>query len=116
MVLDLCMEKIAGVECDKGRQIAIDIFLSSKMMRNHLVLGTQEIRGEIKVTQFTVSFLFVHVLYSLKFSFNISLTIFRAARLLFLIVHINRFIFPYQSWYWNNCVNLRIVKFKIQKF
>jgi hypothetical protein len=44
--VDICMKHIAGVECDKGRQIALDIFGSPKMVRNHLVLGTQEVRGE----------------------------------------------------------------------
>lgn len=43
--IDLCMEKIAGVKCEKGRNIAVDIFLNPKMVRNHLVLGTEEIRG-----------------------------------------------------------------------
>lgn len=47
--IDLCMKKIAGVDCDKGRQIAMDIFMDPKMMRNHLVLGTQEVRGEIQI-------------------------------------------------------------------
>ena len=44
--VDLCMDKIAGVKCAKGRNIAVDVFLSPKMVRNHLVLGTEEMRGE----------------------------------------------------------------------
>jgi hypothetical protein len=44
--VDICMKHIAGVECDKGRQIALDIFGSPNMVRNHLILGTQEVRGE----------------------------------------------------------------------
>lgn len=44
--VDICMKYIAGVECDKGRQIALDIFGSPNMVRNHLILGTQEVRGE----------------------------------------------------------------------
>jgi hypothetical protein len=43
-----CMEKIAGVECSTGRKIAMDIFMNHTMVSNHLVLGTQEVRGEIK--------------------------------------------------------------------
>lgn len=48
-IIDLCMKKLAGVECDKGRQIAMDIFTNPKMIRNHLVLGTQEIRGGFRI-------------------------------------------------------------------
>jgi pimeloyl-ACP methyl ester carboxylesterase len=44
--IDICMKYVAGVECDKGRNIALDIFSSPKMVKNHLVLGTQEVRGE----------------------------------------------------------------------
>jgi hypothetical protein len=47
-LLDKCMEKIAGVECSTGRKIAMDIFMNHTMVSNHLVLGTQEVRGEIK--------------------------------------------------------------------
>lgn len=45
--IDLCMKNIAGVDCEKGRTIAMDVFLDPNMMRNHLVLGMQEVRGEI---------------------------------------------------------------------
>lgn len=47
-IIDVCMHRIAGVECDYGRSIAMDIFVEPNMMRNHLVLGAEEIRGEMK--------------------------------------------------------------------
>lgn len=48
-LIELCMEKIGGVDCDKGRKIAMDVFCNPKMVRNHLVLGTQEVRGELSL-------------------------------------------------------------------
>mmetsp|Transcript_20439 Transcript_20439/g.41935 ORF Transcript_20439/g.41935 Transcript_20439/m.41935 type:complete len:414 (-) Transcript_20439:369-1610(-) len=42
--IDFYLERHVGLNCPKGRKIALDIFLNPKMMRNHLVLGLQEIR------------------------------------------------------------------------
>jgi hypothetical protein len=39
--------KQMGMDCNRGREIAIDVFTNPNMMRNHLVLGMQELRGEI---------------------------------------------------------------------
>jgi hypothetical protein len=39
--------KQMGMDCKRGREIAIDIFMNPNMVRNHLVLGMQELRGEI---------------------------------------------------------------------
>lgn len=44
--IDFCLDKVAGMDCAKGRNIALDVLLQPNMMRNHLVLGLQEIRGE----------------------------------------------------------------------
>ena len=41
--------KQAGMDCTRGREIAMDVFLNPKMVKNHLELGLQEIRGEILV-------------------------------------------------------------------
>jgi hypothetical protein len=41
--------KQAGMDCTRGREIALDIFLNPKMVKNHLELGLQEVRGEILV-------------------------------------------------------------------
>ena len=45
--IDLYIKKVVGIQCDKGRKIALDIFMDSAMVRNHLVLGMQEIRGKL---------------------------------------------------------------------
>ena len=37
------------MDCTRGREIALDIFLNPNMVKNHLELGLQEIRGEILV-------------------------------------------------------------------
>jgi len=42
--VDAYLEKVVGLDCSKGRSIAIDIFMHPHMMRNHLVLGLQECR------------------------------------------------------------------------
>ena len=39
--------KQMGMDCTKGREIAMNIFMNTKMVKNHLVLGMQELRGEI---------------------------------------------------------------------
>ncbi|KAL9186277.1 hypothetical protein ACHAXT_005515 [Thalassiosira profunda] len=44
--IDLYLDKALGLNCKNGRKIAMDIFLHPDMVRNHLVLGFQEIRGE----------------------------------------------------------------------
>lgn len=44
--IDLYLEKVEELSCPKGRKIAIDVLMQPNMMRNHLVLGLQEIRGE----------------------------------------------------------------------
>jgi hypothetical protein len=58
--------KQAGMDCTRDREIAMDIFLNPKMVKNHLELGLQEIRGEFL---FTIAFAGNHIssrLYSLR--------------------------------------------------
>lgn len=42
--IDIYLDKVACLHCTKGRKIALDIFMNEKMVRNHLVLGFQELR------------------------------------------------------------------------
>ena len=37
--IDIYLDKMMGLNCDKGRNIALDIFMHPNMARNHLVLG-----------------------------------------------------------------------------
>lgn len=53
--ISLYLDKAHGINCSKGREIALDIFMHPNMVRNHLVLGLEEIRG--KYCLFPVSFL-----------------------------------------------------------
>ncbi|KAL7544712.1 hypothetical protein ACHAWF_008079 [Thalassiosira exigua] len=42
--IDAILEKAGGIKCTNGRKIALEIFSNPDMMRNHLVLGSQEVR------------------------------------------------------------------------
>lgn len=56
--------KQMGMDCNRGREIAIYVFTNPNMMRNHLVLGMQELRGEILPLQ---QYLLRHVLMRIHF-------------------------------------------------
>ncbi|KAL3783824.1 hypothetical protein HJC23_005317 [Cyclotella cryptica] len=60
-LIELCMKKIAGVDCEKGRKIAMDVFLNPKMVKNHLVLGTQEVRELPELPNVSIFTCFVNV-------------------------------------------------------
>ena len=43
-LIDIYLNKVMRLNCDNGRRIALDVFMNDKMVRNHLVLGFEEIR------------------------------------------------------------------------
>ena len=43
---NILLDKIAGIESAEARKVALDVFTNPDMVRNHLVLGLEEIRGE----------------------------------------------------------------------
>ncbi len=43
-LIDIFLNKVVGLECDKGRDITLDVCTHPRMIRNHLHLGFQEIR------------------------------------------------------------------------
>lgn len=45
--IDSFLEKVVGLNCAKGRAKALDVFMHPNMVKNHLVLGAQELRGEL---------------------------------------------------------------------
>lgn len=47
--VDVFLEKVVGLDCAKGRSIALDIFLEPNMAKNHFVLGMQEVRGKMSL-------------------------------------------------------------------
>lgn len=42
--IDSYLNKIMGIDCEYGRRIALDVFTHPRMVKNHLVLGFEEIR------------------------------------------------------------------------
>jgi len=45
--IDSYLKQVVGMDSKKGREITMDVFSNPKMVKNHLMLGLQEIRGEI---------------------------------------------------------------------
>mmetsp|Transcript_10060 Transcript_10060/g.14943 ORF Transcript_10060/g.14943 Transcript_10060/m.14943 type:complete len:372 (-) Transcript_10060:1232-2347(-) len=43
-LIDIYLNKVVGLECDKGRKITLDVCTHPNMIRNHLILGFEEIR------------------------------------------------------------------------
>jgi hypothetical protein len=43
-LIDTYLNKVVGLDCDKGRKIAVDVCTHPHMVKNHLVLGFEEIR------------------------------------------------------------------------
>ena len=43
-LIDIYLDKVMCLNCENGRRIALDVFMNEKMVRNHLVLGFEEIR------------------------------------------------------------------------
>ena len=43
-LIDLCLKNVIGLDCDKGRKITLDVCTHPRMVRNHLILGFEEIR------------------------------------------------------------------------
>lgn len=43
-LIDIYLHKVMHLNCENGRRIALDVFMNDKMVRNHLVLGFEEIR------------------------------------------------------------------------
>jgi hypothetical protein len=43
-LMDLYLNRVVGLDCDKGRKIALDVCTHPDMVKNHLVLGFEEIR------------------------------------------------------------------------
>ena len=43
-LIDIYLHKVMRLNCENGRRIALDVFMNDKMVRNHLVLGFEEIR------------------------------------------------------------------------
>ena len=43
-LIDIYLNKVMRLNCENGRRIALDVFMNEKMVRNHLVLGFEEIR------------------------------------------------------------------------
>ena len=43
-LIDIYLNKVMRLNCENGRRIALDVFMNDKMVRNHLVLGFEEIR------------------------------------------------------------------------
>ena len=43
-LIDIYLDKVMRLNCDNGRRIALNVFMNDKMVRNHLVLGFEEIR------------------------------------------------------------------------
>lgn len=43
-LIDVYLNKVVGLGCDKGRRIALDVCTHPHMVKNHLVLGFEEIR------------------------------------------------------------------------
>jgi len=43
-LIDIYLHKVVCLNCENGRRIALDVFMNEKMVRNHLVLGFEEIR------------------------------------------------------------------------
>jgi pimeloyl-ACP methyl ester carboxylesterase len=41
--IDLYLKHVAGLDCTNGREIAIDVFMNPNMVKNHLLLGCQEL-------------------------------------------------------------------------
>lgn len=44
-LIDIYLSKVVGLDCDKGRKVALDVCTHSRMVKNHLVLGFEEIRA-----------------------------------------------------------------------
>ncbi|KAL7498102.1 hypothetical protein ACHAWT_009864 [Skeletonema menzelii] len=43
-LIDIYLSKVVGLDCDKGRKITLDVCTHPRMVRNHLILGFEEIR------------------------------------------------------------------------
>jgi len=43
-LIDIYLNKVVGLDCDKGRKITLDVCTHPNMIRNHLILGFEEIR------------------------------------------------------------------------
>ena len=41
--IDFYLKHVAGLDCTNGREIAIDVFMNPNMVKNHLLLGCQEL-------------------------------------------------------------------------
>ena len=42
--IDKYLNKVVGLDCEKGREITLDVCTHPRMIRNHLILGFEEIR------------------------------------------------------------------------
>ena len=42
--IDIFLNKVVGLDCDEGRKITLEVCTHPRMVRNHLVLGFEEIR------------------------------------------------------------------------
>lgn len=43
-LIDVYLSKVVGIDCDEGRKITLDVCTHPRMIRNHLILGFEEIR------------------------------------------------------------------------
>lgn len=43
-LIDIYLKNVIGLDCDKGRKITLDVCTHPRMVRNHLILGFEEIR------------------------------------------------------------------------
>jgi hypothetical protein len=41
--IDLYLKHVTGLDCTNGREIAINVFMNPNMVKNHLLLGCQEL-------------------------------------------------------------------------